>query len=119
MNQDQSEGIRNEMEEPLLTEQHYDHHNIGRENLISEYESAPHQREIETGYRDTRQQHIGPRFREQAPNTTRTGGISHTWLSGFKSSSSIDRPRTWETTAVHGQQDDPALSGFWTPHKLY
>ena len=119
MNQDQSEGIRNEMEEPLLTEQHYDHHNIGRENLVSEYESAPHQREIETGYRDTRQQHIGPRFREQAPNTTRTGGINHTWLSGFKSSSSIDRPRTWETTAVHGQQDDPALSGFWTPHKLY
>ena len=118
-NQDHSEGVRNDMEEPLLTEQHYDHHNIGRENLHSEYEIAPHQREIETGYQDTRQQHITPQSRVQEPSAAHTRGDYHPWLPEIKSSFFIERPRIWETRTEHGQHDDPALSGFWTPHKLY
>ncbi|KAL2041314.1 hypothetical protein N7G274_005696 [Stereocaulon virgatum] len=119
MNQDQSEGVRNDMEDPLLTEKHYDHHNIGREYFSPGYESAPHQGEIETGYRAIRQQHIAPPFHEQEPGAIHTKGEYHPSLPGIRSSFFIEPPRTRETTAVRGQQDDPALSGFWTPHKLY
>ena len=97
------------------------HHDLGPGDFTNHHDNEHQSQHVHTGYQYPAEQTIDPRGLEQhQPLVTNVASVNTPWRSTFGSNFPNNGHRTLEATAsVRDGLDDPALSSFWTPHKLH
>ena len=108
----------NNIEQRSFTEHHHD---LGPGDFTNHHDNEHQSQDVHTGHQNPAEQTIDPRGLEQhQPLVTNVASVNTPWRSTFGSNFPNSGHRTLEATAnVRDGLDDPALSSFWTPHKLY